>query len=233
MARNYIDHWSENPSYNPDRREIHYHIAILDLIEGDIQKAIKELDEISVISLQISDSSEFVLNQFRIAEVLYENDRVSEAEKKMENVDHFIGTLNLREMSKIYLRCKYYYHMTRIEIKNDNIMKAKSYIELYEQYMEMDKTGIKHIIQNCFTLLGIVGYAGGNITKAIDNLIKSDLKRAFNSYHLAMAYLKNNERDEAISKFEEAVKYTDSVGLSNEIYAHRAEKQLALLNANN
>ena len=75
-------------------------------------------------------------------------------------------------------------------------------------------------------LSGMIAYAEENYEKAISLLKQSILNDAFESYHLALAYIKIGDETNAIKYLESAVNYSLNINLQNEIARGRAEKLL-------
>jgi serine/threonine protein kinase/Tfp pilus assembly protein PilF len=228
-ARNHLNQWSEFASSDLEQEMIHHYLATTYIAEGNLENALKELENRGNLAEQSSDTLLLFENQFLISEILYENDRIIKAEEKLAAGKKLMESFDLSENIEITLWEQYLFSVTRFALKTGNMDQAKTYAEMYKKHVEKNMS--PGYIIYYFTLSGLIAYAEENYEKSISELEQSNLDDPFNNYHLALAYKKNGDETKAIEKLESAVNYSGFVSLINEKVRVRAEKQLTILKA--
>ncbi|MHA2032652.1 MAG: tetratricopeptide repeat protein, partial [Candidatus Kariarchaeaceae archaeon] len=231
-ARNQLYQGLEIASSYLSSMRTHLVLAISYIAEGNLESPLKEMENISNLAMQKSDTVSLAKNQFDISEILYENDKIKEAEEKLAVGKELTDSLDESEGYKNILRRKYFWHSTRLAVKKGEIDQAKDYAEMYKKRAEK-KENPNHM-KRYFTLSGLIAYAEGNYGKVISDLKKSNLDDPFNNYHLALAYIKIGDEPKAIEKLETVLnihKIYYNFDLRHEMVRSRAENQLSLLRA--
>jgi tetratricopeptide (TPR) repeat protein len=229
-ARNYLYQWSDvTSSSEPDRFRIHYYLAGTYLAEGDLKMTLKELEKRGNLAKQISNEALLFGNYLFLSEILYENRKIKESEENLAAAKKLIGSSDFSEEQKDFVLKMYLWHSTRHAVIKGSIDQAKEFAKMYK--VELEKNEDLNLIKRSFALSGLISQAEGNYEKAIDDLKQSNLDNPFNNYHLALAYIKNGDENNAIAKLESVVNYPGYVSLRKEMFRARAEKQLSLLKA--
>jgi tetratricopeptide (TPR) repeat protein len=221
-------------SYNARQRTQHF-LAILSIAEGDVDQAIRHMENRGEIMKQEGNIIDFAGNELSIAEILFEHGRIAGAEKKLEWFNKTIETSKLSEGEKDQAVLSYLSQTICLEVIKENISRARG---LYNQYCENLDKKIKVSNKNMkwwenwrFGLSGLIAYAEGNYNIAISDLKQTGQKGPWVNYHLANSYLKIGDRTKAIERLKSTINYTGGPHITAEIYRRRAEEQLAILNA--
>jgi serine/threonine protein kinase/Tfp pilus assembly protein PilF len=164
-ARDRLNQYSELLSDYILRWRLHKLLACSHIAEGNLENALKEMKNIDNLTNQKSDSDRFVRNQFDVSEILYENERLDEAEEKLSTGQKLIEVSGLSERTKKELWKRYLWHSTRLAIKRGKIDQSIKYAELYTKKSE---NGNDHSIN--YSLSGLIAYAEENYEKAIFDL---------------------------------------------------------------
>jgi superkiller protein 3 len=221
-ARDQLYLWSKVAESYQDQELILKLLATTYTAEGDIEKTLKELNKINNLAKQESDTLLWIRNIFNESEILYENEKIAEAEEKLA-----AGKRVLESSEYLHSTLWYYWHLTRIALKKENIELAKMYKNMYKKNVENSEN--PYFQKMYFTLSGLIAYAEENYEKSISDIEQSNHQNAFERYYLGLAYLKNGDKIKAIEKFESAVNYTMWMNRNNEIARIRAEQQLEKL----
>jgi tetratricopeptide (TPR) repeat protein len=231
MARdllNQILNYNDSPS---SKAGTHYKLAIVYIGEGDLEKALQEMNMRDSIYKLLSDTFSLAINQGAKSEIFYENKRIKEAEEILEAGRALIERSKLSKGQKDIFKIGYLSHMVGISIQKRANDQAKKYLEMYEKEIDKNPEPNLYMENLYFMLSGLIAYADGNYMKAISDLIRSAEDDAWTNYYLALAYQNNGDKTKAIQKLEGAVNYYGGPSFTNEIYRRRAAKQLAILKA--
>jgi tetratricopeptide (TPR) repeat protein len=210
-------------------------LAILSISEGEVDSAIRHMENRGTIFKQKGNIVMLAGNELSLAEILFENGRIAEAEKKLEWFKETIETSQLSEGEKDQGVLSYLSQAICMEIIKADISKARG---LYNQYCEnLDK---KITVSNKnmkwwenwrFGLSGLIAYAEGNYNIAISDFNQTGPEGTWVNYYLAEAYLKMENRTKAIERLKSVINYSGGPHITAEIYRRRAEEQLAVLKA--
>jgi tetratricopeptide (TPR) repeat protein len=246
-ARNQLHRGLKNYYYS---LAIHLNLAILNIIEGDINNTLKILGEINDLLDQGSLMRLFVGNQFSIAEVLFETGKTDEAMERLAIGKKLMEEADFTEGERDLLLLHYLSHAVCLEIKKGNVDEAKKYFEIYNKNIDINiESSFKKVWlwqKWQYALSGLINYTQGKYDQAIDDLKRSDgqdlgpnyfvswayqKQEPWTNYYLALSYLKIGDIKKAIEKLESVVNYYGFPSLTAEIYRRRAQEHLAVLKA--
>jgi len=239
-ARKHLNLYSGYVSNYIFRWRLHKLLACSYIAEGDLANTLKEMENIDNLMKQESDTVRLAWNQFDVSEILYEHEKMNEAEEKLSAGKKLMESLDLSVRYENRSWRMYLWHATRLAIKNGKIDLAKEYAERYTKKFErIEDPSYKKIN---FTFSGLIAYEEEYYEKAISHLQQSNLDNphdlftvmdvSLNQYLLALAHLKYDNKKKAIEYLNRVINNNYYfVTLSNEIMRSHAEKQLANLKA--
>jgi tetratricopeptide (TPR) repeat protein len=114
-------------------------------------------------------------------------------------------------------------------VEKSQINQAKKYAGELSEVLKKNDNPI--LMTYNHSLSGIIALAEKDYDRAITKLNQSNLEDPYNQYRLAMAYQAKGEKESAIEKYEEVLKYNGLVGIVYVIIRQRAEQQLIRLKA--
>jgi tetratricopeptide (TPR) repeat protein len=177
---------------------------------------------------ELSDDTPSMINNLHTrALLLYENNRLEEAAGLLAESRKLWEKPELSNGIKHNLERVYWYHKTRLALKNDQLAEAKEYSLKYRE--KAAKTENPMQMRYYHTLTGMIAHAEKDYDMAISELQKSNLDDPLNHYQLAQAYIAKDDKQMAIDELDYVVNYNDLLGLSYTMVRARAEKQLSLL----
>ena len=209
------------------RINAHFGLAISYLAEDQIDNALNEIEKLYQMAKDENDISSMIDHSYVMALILYEFDRLAEAEQKLNQSKELLEGADILEGIKNNLERRYWYHKSRLAIKENHMEEASNYAENYHQKAELTENPTQMMTYH--TLSGLIANADKNYSMAISEFQKSNLDDPFNRYQLAQAYTQNGNKDKAIEELDYVVNYNGLLALGYMIVRNRAEKQLALL----
>jgi len=226
-ARKYLNQWLQQSLSFNRQMIIHRMLATTYMLEKDLERTLKEFDKRFEKAIEEPDTLQLSYDHFITAQILYEHERITEAEERLVSGKELIDTAKFSEEIRNQIWRFYLANLFMFAIKKGDIKLAKETAEQYKKATET--TDDSTIINNNFTFSGIIAYTEKNYQKAISDLNKAPPDNPFNLYYLAQVYLQINEKMKAIELLEKIVNYPGDVNWSYEILRNRTEKQLAIL----
>jgi tetratricopeptide (TPR) repeat protein len=159
--------------------------------------------------------------------LLFENDRLPEAEQKLAQSREMWESADLANGIKNNLERGYWYQKTRLALKKGQIAQARDYSEKYREKAALTENPMQ--MKYYYTLSGMIASAEKKYDKAISEFQLTNLDDPFNRYQLARACIAKGDKEMAIAELDFVVKYNGLIGLSYTMVRGRAEKQLGRL----
>lgn len=226
-ARGQLKHLYKISEEGTQRINAKFWIAVSYLAEGDIDRTLKEIEKLYQMAELAEDTPSMINYLYTMAVVLYENDRLDEAEEQLSESRKLLLKAKLADGIKNNLERGYWYQKARLALKNDQLDEAKDYSLRYRE--KAAKTENPMQMRYYHTLTGMIAHAEKDYDMAISELQKSNIDDPFNRYQLAQAYIAKDDKKMAIDELEYVVNYNDLLGLSYTMVRNRAEKQLSRL----
>jgi tetratricopeptide (TPR) repeat protein len=228
-ARNQLKRLSKIAVNDEQRRTAILGCAVVHLAEGDFKTGLEEISKLDAMAKIKSDTVSLVRNQFLKAVVLLEFGKLEETLVKLNLANKIIDSANFSDDLKKVFQRRYLYNLTRLMVEKSQIKEAKEYAIELSKVLKKNDNPI--LMTYTHSLAGIIALAEQDYDKAIAELKQSNLEDPYNQYRLAMAYQAKGEKESAIEKFEEVLKYNGLVGIVYVIIRQRAEQQLVRLKA--
>ncbi len=228
-ARNQLQRLSRIASNDAQRTTAILGCAVVYIAEGDFETGLTEIDKLDTLAASISDTVAIVQNQFLKAVVLLEFGKLDDSREKLILANKIIDSSNFSNDLRKNFQRRYLYNSTRLMVERGEIKKAKEYASELNEVLKNNDNPI--LMTYNHSLSGIIALAEQDYDRAITELKQSNLEDPYNQYRLALAYQAKGEKESAIEKFEEVLKYNGLVGIVYVIIRQRAEQQLIRLKA--
>jgi tetratricopeptide (TPR) repeat protein len=228
-ARNQLKRLSRIAINDAQRRTAILGCAVVYIAEGDFETGLTEIDKLDALAASISDTVAIVQNQFLKASVLLEFGKLDDSRDKLILANKIIDSANFSDDLRNNFQRRYLYNLTRLMVEKSQINQAKKYAGELSEVLKKNDNPI--LMTYNHSLSGIIALAEKDYDRAITKLNQSNLEDPYNQYRLAMAYQAKGEKESAIEKYEEVLKYNGLVGIVYVIIRQRAEQQLIRLKA--
>jgi tetratricopeptide (TPR) repeat protein len=228
-ARNQLKRLSRIAVNDEQRRTAILGCAVVYLAEGDFETGLNEIDKLDVLAKSNSDTVAMVQNQFLKAEVLLEFGKLDDSRDKMILANKIIDSANFSDDLRNNFQRRYLYNSTRLMVEKSQINQAKEFAAELSKVLKKNDNPL--LMTYNHSLSGIIAFAEQDYDKAIAELKQSNLEDPYNQYRLAMVYQAKGEKESAIEKYEEVLKYNGLVSIVYVIIRQRAEQQLIRLKA--
>jgi len=226
-ARAQLKHMYKIAQEDIQRINAHYGIAVSYLAEGDVDNSVSEIENLYRMAEEGEDIPSMIGNLYTISVLLYENDRLEEADQKLDQSRKMLESASIAEGIKNNLERGYWYQKTRLALKNGQVEEAGKYAENYREKAERTENPTQMMYY--YTLRGMIASAEKDYPRAISEFEKTNLDDPFNRFHLAQAYGQSGAKDKAIEELDFVVKYNGLIRLGYTMVRGRAEKQLSRL----
>ncbi len=226
-ARSQLRHLYKIASEDHQRINAYYGLAVSYLAEGDIENTLNEIEKLYQMAEEGDDTPSMIGNLYTMTVLLFENNRLIEAERKLDQSRKMLESATFSEGIKKNLQRGYWYQNTRLALKKGQIEEADKYAEKYRENAERTENPLHMMYYH--TLSGLIARAEKDYDRAISEFKQTNLDDPFNRYRLAQVYIAKGEKDKAIEELEFVVRYNSLAGLTYTMIRGRAEKQLGLL----
>ena len=228
-ARNQLKRLSRIAINDVQRRTAILGCAVVYIAEGDFKTGLNEIDKLDVLAESNSDTVAMVQNQFLKASVLLEFGKLADSQDKLIFANKIIDSANFSIDLRQNFQRRYLYNLTRLMVEKGQIKQAKEYASELNEVLKNNDNPL--LMTYNYSLSGIIALAENDYNRAITEFKQSNLEDPYNQYRLAVAYQAKGEKESAIEKFEEVLKYNGLVDIVYVIIRQRAEQQLIRLKA--
>lgn len=226
-ARSQLRHLYKIASEDEQRINAYYGLAVSYLAEGDVENTLNEIKKLYQMAEEGDDTPSMIGNLYMMTVLLFENNRLIEAERKLDQSRKMLESATFSEGIKKNLQRGYWYQNTRLALKKGEVKKAIEYSIQYRANAESTENPLQMMYYH--TLSGLIARAEKDYNRAISEFKQTNLDDPFNRYRLAQVYMEKGEKDKAIEELEFVVRYNSLAGLTYTMIRGRAEKQLGLL----
>lgn len=229
-ARSQLKHLYKIAQEGSQRLDAQFGVAVSYLAEGDVDNCLSEIENLYQMAEEQEDVPSMINNLRTITVLLYEHNRLEEAEKKLEQSKKLQQNSTIPDGIDNNLERGYWYQKTRLALKKGELVEATKYAENYREKANLTENPTQMMYY--YTLLGMIATANNDYSGAISEFQKTNLDDPFNHYQLAQAYYKNGNNDKAIEELDFVVRYNGLISLNYTMVRNRAEKQLVRLKMN-
>ncbi len=228
-ARNQLKRLSKIAVTDDQVTRAHYGCAIAYLAESNLDKGIEEIDVITDISINNSNSVGVIRNYYLKSLVYYEFGQLDKAKETVDEGYKYLKMSVLPQEIKNNLERVYYIYNTYIEAKMGHIEEATKSSENYASLIAGDRYENREKVLNL--LKGVIAFSGKEYEMALAQFEKTDLQDPMSMYWLGITHVALENNKSAIENFENLIKYNGLATVQYVLLRNRAEKQLARLKA--
>lgn len=226
-ARGQLNHLYKIADEENQRINAHFGIAVSYLAEGELDMSLKEIEKLYKMAEDRGDIPSMIGNLYTMTFLLFENDRLTEAENKLSQSRKLWEEAELAKGIKNNLERGYWYQKTRLALKMGQIPEARNFAENYRQNAAQTENPMQ--MRYYHTLLALIATAENDYDKAISAFKETNLEDPYNRYRLAQAFIGKGDTEMAIEELEHVINYNALMSLGYTIVRNRAEKQLSRL----
>ncbi len=226
-ARSQLRHLYKISSEDEQRINAYYGLAVSYLAEGDVENTLNEIEKLYQMAEDGDDIPSMIGNLYTMTVLLYENNRLTDAERKLDQSRKMLENATFSEGIKNNLERGYWYQNTRLAPKKGQLEEASEYAMKYRENAERTENPLQMMYYH--TLSGMITSAEKDYDRAMSEFKQTNLDDPFNRYQLAQVYIENGEKEKAVGELEFVVRYNGLAGLTYTMIRGRAEKQLGLL----
>ena len=226
-ARAQMKHLYEIAQDDGRRRAALLGLAISCLEQGDIESALKEMEESCQIAESAGDAQAMAIDLDNIGLVLLENGRPEEASRAftgglqtLVESDAFPGVIQ-------YAQLDYMQRSALVWLNRGNLKQASELATRYqaEATRLQDPTRIRTAHQT----LGLIALRAGELQTAVAELSQADLQQAYNQYYLALAQESAGDLLQALRLYRQASTYDQFSHLTRSFVRRKALQKVESL----
>jgi tetratricopeptide (TPR) repeat protein len=208
-----------------ERRAAHFATAVSYVDEGDMDKALKELDKQYALAEKINDASSMAGDMALMGNILLEVGRFDEALARYNKAVKVIEGSNLSEEVKNNTRRAYLFNAGRAAVKKKDFAEAKTKAAEYSKQVQAIKNPFQ--IRLSHELAGMIALEEKNYDKALEELEQANQQNPYNLYRMALAYKGKGEKDKARELCMSAAKFNALNSLNYAFMRKRAQKMVS------
>jgi tetratricopeptide (TPR) repeat protein len=209
-----------------ERRAAHFATAVSYVDEGDMAKALAELDKQYALAEKIDDASAMSGDLIIMGNVLYEWGRLDEALVRYTRAVDAVRESGLSKEVKDNTELNHLYNAAAVAVKRGDLEAAGATAEQYRKGVEALKN--PNQIRLAHQLGGMIALEAKDYDKAIEELALASQLNPYNLYRLALAY---KGKGEAVKAGEFCRKAAQFNALNNMNYAFMRQKARNLLDS--
>ena len=213
-ARDQLNTLYEMARNDGERRAAHFAMAVSYVDEGNMGKALDEVNNLYASNEAISDAAAMSGNLTTMGNILLEMGRQNEAMSKFDSALQHIEESDLSEQVKENARRFYLFNSARVAMKNKEFDTAKTKCEEFTSQVQAINN--PNQIRLAHQLSGMIALEEKDYDKAIEELAQANQQNPYNLYRMAIAYQNKNDAENTKLFCEKAAHFN---GLNNLNYA--------------
>ncbi|MGB2696889.1 MAG: tetratricopeptide repeat protein, partial [Candidatus Zixiibacteriota bacterium] len=178
-----------------ERRAAHFATAVSYVDEGDMDRALEELNKQYALAEKINDASSMAGDMALMGNILLETGRFDEALAKYNKAVKIIEESDLSEEVKDNTRRGYLFNTARVALKNKDFATAKAKSEEYRKQVKAINNPFQ--IRLSHELAGMIALEEKNYDKALEELQQANQQNPYNLYRMALAYEGKGDKQKA------------------------------------
>jgi tetratricopeptide (TPR) repeat protein len=207
-----------------ERRAVHFAKAVSYADEGNLEKALEELDKQYTSNEKIQDAAGMSGSLVLMGNVLLDMGRFDEAKVNYEKALKLVEKSDLSNEVKDNNRRANLFNLARVALKKKDFVTAKVKYEEYRQQVETINN--PNLIRLSHQLAGMIALEEKDYDKAVEELQMSNQQNPSNLFRIALAYKGKGDK----SKTREfCMKAANFNGLNNLNYAFIRNKAKEML----
>lgn len=208
------------------RSGIHWALAVTYADEGNLEKALQELEMNYGISRKNQDSGAMAIDLRNMAAVLIEMGKLDEAAKKFQTSWQVIqNDPNQSDRFKVLAKVFSQYGEGVIAAKKEDFVTAKA------KALAMDNNVVAlnsppFFVQRVHELKGIIALEQGQYDEALTEFKQADATEVYNMYRMALALESKGNREQALDLLQYVVNYNSPLNFNYSFVRHEAVKKM-------
>lgn len=224
-ARKAAQELYENAVNDGQRRAAHVTMAVSYVDEGDLDKAISEIEKQMVIAKKIDDAGNISGDLVLMGNLYLEKEKPDAALANYKLAMDVVQESDLSDEFKKNNRLGFLFNECRAALKKGDLAKAKSNQEKYAAQAEANQSVFQ--IWASHQLAAMIALEEKDYKTAVAELKQANLQNMYNLYRLVLAYKGLGDKENAKKTCEELVKYNQLNSLNYALVRHQAKKMLA------
>lgn len=194
-ARQQLQQLYDTARNDGERRGACFAMAVSYTDEGNLDKALQEIQKIYDSNLQINDTSAMANNLLVMALLLEEMNKPIDARIKIDQSLEIIQNSNLSQQIKDNALRNSLYNYALVDIKQNDLATAKTRADEFLQQVEAINNPLQ--MKAAHQLLGMIALQEKDYARAVDELLQGNMQDPYNLYRLASAYDGSGNKEKA------------------------------------
>jgi tetratricopeptide (TPR) repeat protein len=211
---------------NGERRAAHFTLAVSYVDEGDMAKALAELDKQYAFAEQIDDAAAMSGDLILMGNILYESGKLDKAMAKYEKAVEVVRESDLSQEVKDNTELNFLYNAGAVSIKRGDLetarAKAAQYLKGVEALRNPNQVRLAH------QLAGMIALEAKDYDAALEEFRQASQLNPYNLYRMALAYKGKGDAENAEDLCRKAAGFN---ALNNMNYAFMRRKAQDMLDS--
>lgn len=220
-ARKQLQKLYDTARNDGERRAARFATAVSYVDEGEMDKALEELNKQYALAEKINDVSSMAGDMVLMGNILLEAGRFDEALARYNRAVKIIEESDHSEEVKDNTRRGYLFNTSRIALKNKDFATAKAKSEEYRKQVKAINNPFQ--IRLSHELAGMIALEEKDYDKALEELQQANQQNPYNLYRMALAYKGKGEKEKAKEFSMTAANFNQLNSLNYAFIRHRAQ----------
>lgn len=208
-----------------ERRAAHFAKTVSYVDEGDMEKALEELQDQFTLAERINDEAAMAGDLVAMGNILLEKGEPDEAMAKYEKSLKIMTDSNLSQEIKDNAKRGFLYNAARVMMYKEQFSTAKTNAD--EFLKEVKAINNPNQVRLAHELAGMIALAEEDYEKAIEELYQANLQNPYNLYRISLAYEGKGEKDKAREYCEKAAEFNALNSLNYAYIRAKAHEMLS------
>ncbi|MBC8185273.1 tetratricopeptide repeat protein [candidate division KSB1 bacterium] len=223
-ARKQLQKLHETARNDGERRAAYFAMAVSYIDEGNMEKALEEMNKQYVSNKKINDAAAMSGSLIVIGNILFETGRFDEALANYEAALKTVVKSDLSEEVKDNNRRGNLFNVARVMFKKGDIAGAKA--KAKEFHEQVKATNNPNQIRLAHQLAGMIALEEQEYDQAIEEFQQANQQNPYNLFRMALAYKGNGDTEKAQEFFARAANF-NALNNPNQAYIRtKAQKML-------
>jgi tetratricopeptide (TPR) repeat protein len=227
QARQAAQELFDNAANDGQRRAAHFATAVSYVDQGDIDKAIAEIEKQMVLAKKIDDAANISIDLINIGDLRLEQDKPDEAMACYQLAVDVVQQSNLSDELKKNNRLNILFNEGKVALKKGDLATAKSKQKEYAAGAEANRNRFQ--IWAARQLAGMIALEEKDYTTAVGELKQSNQQDMYNLYRLTLAYKGMGDKDNGRKTCDKLMKYNQLSSINYGLVRHKAKTMMASL----
>jgi tetratricopeptide (TPR) repeat protein len=223
-ARKQLDSLYAIARNDGERRAVHFAKAVSHIDEGDMARAVEELEKQYALAAKIEDASAMSGDLITMGNVLFEWGKYDEASAKYRKAVEMVKESDLSPEIKDNTELNHLYNAACIAMKRGDFAGARAGAERYLEGVEAIRN--PNQIRLAHQLAGMIALEEKDYDKALEELAQASQQNPYNLYRMSLAYRGKGDDEKAREFCRKAAEFN---GLNNLNYAFIRTRAIDLL----